>query len=135
MERVQGATKFVRGPINAVAGDRIDYLLVVTDTGNTSLTVVVADTRCDAGTLSPSGAQLIASGASLDYTCSHALNPLTRGSYRNVAFATGTTPSGAEVGPVESAVDVNVYAPVLRVATLTPAKPAVPVLKSATFTG
>jgi hypothetical protein len=134
-ERVAGSPSFVRGPISAIVGDRIDYHLLVTNTGNTSLNVIVSDAKCDGGTLTPSGTQTIASGASLIYTCSHVLGARAGVSFRNIAFATGTTPTGTTVGPFHSTVYVTVHTPVLRVDTLIPAKPAVPVKKNATFTG
>jgi hypothetical protein len=134
-ERIAGSPSFVRGPIDAIVGDRIDYRLLVTNTGNTSLNVVVTDAKCDAGTIAPTGTQVIAAGASVDYTCSHVLGARTSVDFRNIAYATGTTPTGTTVGPFHSTVYVVVHTPVLRVNTLIPAKPAIPVKKNATFTG
>jgi hypothetical protein len=108
----------------------------VTNTGNTSLTVVLIDPRCDAGTLSPTGPQTVAVRESIIYSCSHVLLVVPSGGiFRNVATATGTSPQGTRVGPVKSAVAAQVLAPMLKAKSLKAAKPPTPVTKTATFTG
>jgi hypothetical protein len=136
-ERVGSQEPFVRGPLLAAIGERIDYRIVVTNTGDTSLSILMTDPRCDANTLSPAGqTQALATGSSLVYTCSHLLPLQPSGSvFRNVATVVGTSPEGISVGPLQSAVTARVFAPVLKVRTLVVAKPAKPILKQATFTG
>jgi hypothetical protein len=52
-----------------------------------------------------------------------------------VATATGTSPQGARVGPIKSAVAAQVIAPILKAKSLKVAKAPTPVTKAATFTG
>jgi hypothetical protein len=109
-ERVGSSGDYVGGPISAHVGDGIDYRMVVSNTGDTSLTIAFSDPRCDSGTLAPAGTQTIAAGGSLAYTCSHLLVAGDGSSFTNTATATGTSPSGDHVGPVSSSVVVNVVA-------------------------
>jgi len=135
-ERVGATGDFVRRPVRATVGEQLQYRMIVADTGNTSLNVTLADSRCDAGTLSPSGPQMVAPGGSVTFTCSHVLVVLpAHGRFVNVAEASGTTPQGASVGPVRSRVLAHVTATELRAKELTPAKAASPVVKAASFTG
>jgi len=135
-ERVNNSGAFVRGPVRARVGDDLMYQMVVTNTGNTSLTVTLSDRRCDAGTLSPSDPVVVAAGQSASFTCSHVLLSVPTGKmFRNLATATGTSPQGLTAGPVRSEVRADVRVPQLRAKALTPAKPAKPVLKAASFTG
>ena len=107
-ERVGSSGTYVRGPLSARLGDVLDYEIVVTNTGGESLTVDLADPRCDAGTLSPSGPQTLAAGAARTYTCSHRLLRDDVGSFVNTATASATTPSGQRVGPASSRVSASV---------------------------
>ena len=135
-ERVGSVGTFVRGPVRADVGAQLQYQIVVTNTGNTSLRVVLIDPRCDAGTLSPTGPQTVAVGKSIIYSCSHVLLVVPSGGiFRNVATATGTSPQGTRVGPVKSAVAAQVLAPTLKAKSLKVAKPPTPVTRTATFTG
>lgn len=135
-ERVGSSGTFVSGPVRALVGAKLQYRIVVTNTGNTLLNVVLVDPRCDAGTLTPTGPQTVAVGESITYSCSHVLLVVPSGGiFRNVATATGTSPQGAQVGPLKSAVAARVLAPTIKIASLKAVKPLTPVLKAASFTG
>jgi hypothetical protein len=135
-ERVGSRGNFVRGPLRALLGAQLQYRIVVTDTGNTSLSVAFLDPRCDAGTLSPTGPQPVAVDGSILYSCSHVLVAVpSRGIFRNVATATGTSPQGVRVGPLKSAVAAQVFAPTIKIESLKAVKRPTPVLKAASFTG
>jgi hypothetical protein len=110
LERIGSTGTFVRGPLTARVGETVEYEIVVSNTGNTSLKVMLSDPMCDAGTLAPSGIQSVAVGATATYFCSHLLVKDNAGTFANVATATGTSPSGTSVGPVASRVIVKVGA-------------------------
>lgn len=135
-ERVGSSGSFVRDPVQASVGQQLQYRVVVTNTGNTALRVAMTDPRCDAGTLSPAGIQMIGAGDALTYTCSHVLLGVPEGGvFRNTAAATGTSPQGTTVGPFMSSVNAIVSRSAFDTRTLARAKPARAVLLSADFTG
>jgi uncharacterized repeat protein (TIGR01451 family) len=107
-ERIGSSGSYVRGPLTSNVGQTVDYRIVVKNTGNVSLAVTLSDALCDTGTLAPAGAQNLAAGASLAYTCKHQLVKADAGSFTNTASATGTTSAGATVGPFSSKVVVKV---------------------------
>jgi len=78
---------------------RVDYRITVTNTSRSALAVVVADPRCDAGTLSPFGPQPIFPGSSLAWECWHVLHSSTS-AFSNTALAVGTAADGTSYGPV-----------------------------------
>lgn len=110
LERIGGTGAFVRGPLTARVGETVEYQIVVKNTGNTSLQVMLSDPMCDAGSLAPSGIRTVAAGASASYFCSHLLVKDNAGAFANIATATGIAPSGSSVGPVASRVIVKVGA-------------------------
>lgn len=135
-ERIGTSGAFVRGPVQAVVGEELEYRIVVTNTGNTALVVALADAHCDAKTLSPAHDQTVAAGGSVIYRCSHLLATLpSANQFRNVASAVGTSAQGSRIGPVKSSVLARVSLPKLTAKELAKAKPAVAVLKKASFTG
>ncbi|WP_316804251.1 Ig-like domain-containing protein [Pedobacter nototheniae] len=90
----------VAGNTGAKAGDVISYTLVLTNTGNVTLSnVVVADAGADAGSITPANVASLAVGASATVIAKHTLTQteVDNGSYSNQASATGTTPGGNPV--------------------------------------
>jgi hypothetical protein len=143
-ERV-GTAAYGRGPISATAGQTIDYRMVVSNTGDVTLTVKLTDLRCDSGTLHAGADTTLAPGESLTYTCTHRLDSSDMSPFVNRATATGVTPAGANVGPVSSEVAVKQAGGVVgafkpptipKVKKVTAkAKPAKAVVAPAHFTG
>ena len=83
------------GPIEARAGDTLNYRYLVTNPGDAPLSVAVSDPRCDAGTLSaPSGDAdsdgRLDSGETWAYTCTHVVTPGDGDPLENRFTATGT---------------------------------------------
>jgi hypothetical protein len=143
-ERV-GTAAYGRGPIGATVGQTIDYRMIVTNTGDVTLTVKLTDLRCDSGTLHAAGDTTLAPGESLTYTCTHVLVTSNMSPFVNTAIVTGVTPAGAGVGPVSSQVTAKQAGGVLgafkpptvpKVKKITAkAKPAKAVVAPAHFTG
>jgi hypothetical protein len=143
-ERV-GTAAFGRGPISATVGRTIDYRMLVTNTGDVTVTITLADLRCDAGTLHAGAATTLAPGASVTYTCTHRLVASDSNPFVNSATAAGVTPGGVNVGPVSSEVAAKQAGGVLgafrpptvaKVKKITAkAKPAKAVVAPAHFTG
>jgi hypothetical protein len=143
-ERV-GTAAYGRGPISATAGQTIDYRMVVSNTGDVTLTVKLTDLRCDSGTLHAGADTTLAPGESLTYTCTHRLDSSDMSPFVNRATATGVTPAGANAGPVSSEVAVKQAGGVVgafkpptipKVKKVTAkAKPAKAVVAPAHFTG
>lgn len=81
-------------------GGLIDYTLVVTNTGTSTLTnVVVTDPGVDDGSITPATIASLAPGASATVTASHTINQsdINFGSYSNQASVSGQDPSGATI--------------------------------------
>ena len=93
---------FTRSQITVKVGDTIEYRIVVSNTGNTSLAVTLADPRCEG--ITPSDVITLAAGGSKTYRCSHVFAASDPQNYTNTATARGETPSGAKVGPVSASV-------------------------------
>ena len=107
-ERIAGTGTFVTGPVTAAVGQTIEYQMVVTNTGQLSESVTLTDSRCDAGTINPTGAHTLAPGASMAFTCTHKLVAGDSTTFTNVAIATATASNGATIGPVSSQVVAKV---------------------------
>jgi hypothetical protein len=126
--------------------------MVVTNTGNTTMTITFLDPRCDEDTLVAHESRILLAGATAEYTCSHLLVAADGPMYINNATVSGISAKGATAGPVNSRsitqfpVITNVLGaqktlaaraakkPVLKPVTK-PAKPAVAKVAPATFTG
>ncbi|WP_317169958.1 Ig-like domain-containing protein [Pedobacter sp. SG918] len=105
------------------AGDVINYNIVVTNTGNVTLTnITVTDAGADAGSILPAGIASLLPGASVTVTAKHTvtLTEVNAGSFTNQASASAQTPNGGTLNkpksddPNTSAVDdatVTVIAP------------------------
>ncbi len=106
-ERIGQAGAYVRGPLTATIGQTVEYKVVVTNEGNTALTVTLSDPPCDSGTITPSGTPTIAAEGAQTYFCTHLLVNTDVGSFLNTAIATGETVSGGRFGPVASRVLVK----------------------------
>jgi uncharacterized repeat protein (TIGR01451 family)/gliding motility-associated-like protein len=81
-------------------GDVINYSIVVTNTGNVTLTnVAVTDAGADAGSIIPLSIASLAPGVSVTVTARHTitLTEVNAGSFSNQASATAQTPSGGTV--------------------------------------
>jgi hypothetical protein len=92
LQRIAGGGAYTPAPVTGAVGDTVEYEIVVTDTGETPLTLSsFSDPKCDPGTIAGGpGTEPLAPGAATTYTCSHVL--ASGGSYVNVAAVTGTTP-------------------------------------------
>ena len=110
-----GSASFTHGPITGDVGGPVDYRMLVTNTGNTTLVITFMDNPCDSGTLSgPSvvsgtydaAKRLLSSGGELLYTCSHVLAAGDQ-PYTNTASVSGQPPSGP---PVTAQDSVKAYA-------------------------
>jgi hypothetical protein len=138
-----GTGKFTSAIVKANVGQTIQYQIVVANTGDVPLVIAFADSRCDAGTLRPSGTQTVAPATSITYTCSHVLKRSDGTRFTNTATASGTTPRGRAVAPVTTSVTVTTGKPkvVKKPRTNHPhrpghqATPARPVKGHAHFTG
>ncbi|PYF76563.1 DUF7507 domain-containing protein [Pedobacter nutrimenti] len=91
-------TKAATGPAVTKAGDVINYSLVVTNTGNVTLSgIAVSDLGADPGSVTPASITSLAPGASATLTAKYTLKQVDvdAGSYSNQASVSGTTPGGA----------------------------------------
>jgi hypothetical protein len=116
--------------------------MLVSNTGDVTVTVKLTDLRCDAGTLHAGTSTTLAPGASVTYTCSHRLGASDSSPFVNSATATGVTSGGIGVGPVSSEVSAKrpgavtgEFRPPSLAKITAKAKPAKPVVSPAHFTG
>ena len=78
-------------------GEQITYTIVVTNTGNQTLTDIdIVDTDADAGSIAPANIATLAPGASVTATATRTITQadIDAGSFTNVATATGDDPQG-----------------------------------------
>ncbi|MFF9318548.1 DUF6923 family protein, partial [Streptomyces sp. NPDC014738] len=116
-------------PDKLVAGEKVDYSFVLTNTGNVTLKDAKVNEGDFTGTgelsdvVCPDGAASLAPGASVTCTASYEVTQadVDAGSIKNSATATGTPPGGTEP-PVSPPSEVTVPAP---------ADPALEVVKTA----
>jgi uncharacterized repeat protein (TIGR01451 family) len=150
-ERLSDSSPYVAW-LKALPGQTVHYRMVVTNTGDTTLTITFADQLCDDGTLVAHDSRVLAPGATAEYTCSHVLVASDGPLYVNTATVSGVSATGATAGPVNSR-SVTQFPVVTKVlggqktlASRTPkktalkpvtkpAKPAVSKVAPATFTG
>ncbi|WP_316801641.1 Calx-beta domain-containing protein [Pedobacter frigidisoli] len=105
------------------AGDVINYNIIVTNTGNVTLTnITVTDVGADAGSILPAGIASLAPGISVTVTAKHTLTltEVNNGSFSNQASATASTPNGGTISKVSD--DPNT--PAANDATVTSIAPA-----------
>jgi hypothetical protein len=131
--------------LQARIGQIVHYRMLVTNTGDTTLVIGLTDPHCDGGSLVAGGSTTISAGATVVYTCSHTIVAADGVVLVNTATATGTTATGATVGPVSSSAAVQIVITKVLGAEKTikargkaikkRAKPAVAVVAPATFTG
>lgn len=149
-ERNGHSGSFVAGPLAVSVSDRLDYEIVVANTGSVKLTVALSDPGCrirGGATLHVSGISM-APGVRLTYHCSHLIAAGDGHAYTNTVIATGVSAAGASVGARSSVVAnvtttaVKAARKVLRTHKITTvthvtkkATPAKKVAKSASFTG
>ncbi|WP_293306685.1 DUF7507 domain-containing protein, partial [Pedobacter sp. UBA5917] len=115
-------TKVAANSVSKV-GDVINYNIVVTNTGNVTLTnVTVTDAGADAGSITPAGIASLLPGASVTVTAKHTvtLTEVNNGSFTNQATATAQTPGGTTISKQSD--DPNT--PVVGDATVTVIAPA-----------
>ncbi|RYD99075.1 MAG: tandem-95 repeat protein [Sphingobacteriales bacterium] len=105
-------------------GDIINYNIIVTNTGNVTLTnVAVADAGADAGSIIPASVASLAPGASVTVTARHTvtLTEVNNGSFSNQASVTANTPGGGTITKEKSD---NPATPAVDDATVTVISPA-----------
>ena len=98
LQRIEGSGSFTTAPLSGHVGQKVEYEVFVTNTGNVPLTLSsFSDPHCDAGTIAGGpGAAALPPGAETTYTCDHVLDgeDLSHGTYYNTAGVTGTPPEG-----------------------------------------
>lgn len=130
LERIGPTGSFVPGPVTGTLGSIVFYEMLATNTGDTTLTVKLADPRCDAGTVSPAGAVVLAPGTTATFTCSHELVAGDGPRFVNTAVATaGSISKSSSVTAIVKSGAVKGKKVVKK------AQPAHPVVKAASFTG
>ncbi len=101
---------FTTAPITAQVGQTINYEIVVTNTGNTPLSLALVDAMCT-GISAPTGNIVggnLQVGGTATYTCSHVVVAADFPVYVNVAQVTATPPGGPPLPPERSSVLANI---------------------------
>jgi len=115
LQKIEGSGEpFTTAPLTGAVGKTVDYEVVVTNTGNTTLTFSnFMDAQCSSIAGGPAGP--LAIGGSATYTCSHLLTLANANSaYENSASVTATPPEGegSPLNGTSNTVVVNVpFAP------------------------
>jgi hypothetical protein len=135
-ERLGDVGPFVTN-LSASAGKTVSYRMVVTNTGAITVAVSLVDMRCDDGTLIAHGSTTLAPGATVEYTCTHALVVVDGPVLVNTATAVGTTAAGANSPTATGRAVVHLVVLTRRVVKRVTkhAAPAIAVKAAATFTG
>jgi hypothetical protein len=107
-EIMGSGTGFTTSPLTGSIGQRVDYEVVVTNTGSVPETFSeFTDNPCDPGTIAGGpGSSSVGSGQSTTYTCDHVLRSV--GSYTNEATVTGTSAGGTPLSHTSNQVVVEV---------------------------
>lgn len=111
LQTIEGGT-LTKSPITGTVGQKVVYEVVVTNVGNTLLTIGFTDGLCNEGTISTTAEGAIEPGEKVTYFCTHTLteadekdSPLI-----NIAHVTGSPEQGegstvnGESNPVEATV-------------------------------
>jgi hypothetical protein len=141
LQRIGAASSYTVEQLHGTVGQTVEYEIIVSNTGTTSLTISTPDDPyCDAGTLTGGpGATPLQPGQSTTYTCTRLL--ATEGSYVNVASVVATPPGGPPIEepspPVQITVPVTqtppaVAAPTPKGAVLAKCEAGPPVVRGAT---
>ena len=109
LERIGSAGQFVAGPSDGLVGDTVNYQMIVTNRGTSTIGVNLKDDGCDAGTLAPTGPQAVLGGASLTFTCSHRLTAADGAQYINTALVTANN-AGPQQATATASVTTNIKA-------------------------
>ncbi len=112
LQKLQSLTTsgYTSSPITAPIGSTINYEIVVTNTGNTPLSLALVDTMCTAigGPNGDISDGYLAIGGTATYTCVHVVVADDAPTYVNVAQVTATPPGGSPLPPQRSSVLANV---------------------------
>ncbi len=93
LQKIAGEASYTTSELSAKVGQRVDYEVVVENTGNVALTFKEpSDAGCEG--VSPGGEQTVAPGGEQTYTCSHELT--STGSYENQASIEGDQGTGTK---------------------------------------
>ncbi|RZK72807.1 MAG: T9SS type B sorting domain-containing protein, partial [Pedobacter sp.] len=115
------------------AGDIINYTIVVTNTGNITLSnIIVSDAGADTGSVLPANIATLAPNASASVTAKHTLtqSEIDNGSFSNQASVSGNSPNGTVVGKQKSD-DPNTTQIDDSTTTLLVSNPAITIVKTA----
>jgi hypothetical protein len=126
-QKIEG--EYTTSPLTGKVGQTVEYEIIVTDAGSTSLTLSgFSDENCEAITGGPSKA--LTPGESTTYFCHHLLTGAdqTAGSHTNEASVTGTPPEEAPIAATSNKVVVTLGPP-------PPPKPELSVEKLQKITG
>jgi hypothetical protein len=97
-QRVPSSSEpFTSATLSGFPGEPVDYQITAVNTGNVALTLTsFADANCDPGTLGGGPAGALAPGASVSYSCQHALTAADRqaGTYTNTASVAASWSEG-----------------------------------------
>jgi uncharacterized repeat protein (TIGR01451 family) len=112
LESFSSSSGFVHGPITGNVGQTVYYEMLVTDTGNTTLTLNFGDNGCDSAPQGPfvtvptynSGSNTLSPGGQVEWTCSHVLTAADVAGYTNTATVIGTAPDGTQVNARDSVI-------------------------------
>jgi hypothetical protein len=107
-EILGSGTGFTTSPLTGAIGQRVNYEVVVKNTGSFAETFSeFTDNHCDPGPIAGGpGSSPVGSGQSTTYTCDHVLTSV--GSYTNEATVTGTSAGGAPLTHTSNQVVVEV---------------------------
>jgi hypothetical protein len=113
-QRIDGTTgAYTHDTLTVTAGQKVDYEMVVSNTGDVPLALAFSDPHCDAGSLTGPTGDLNPDGTlkphgQATYFCFHIAVAGDAPAYTNIVTVSGTPPSGPPVGPVSSTVVANV---------------------------